>query len=118
MCCRETVMPITATEASRLSRRTGLSEEQFCTNDYLGIRRLLDNQDTKACVFLATSSDLPTAAGICTVYDARPLGCHTYPVILDQKDLAILDDLCPYTSEFDEPTEDDGLRLLNFGSKL
>lgn len=118
MCCRETVMPITATEASRLSRRTGLSEEQFCSKDDSGIRRLLNNQDTKACVFLATSSDLPTAPGICTVYDARPLGCRTYPVILDEQDLAILDDLCPYTSEFDEPTEDDALRLLNFESKL
>lgn len=118
MCCRETVMPITATEASRLSRRTGLSEEQFCSKDDSGIRRLLNNQDTKACVFLATSSDLPTAPGICTVYDVRPLGCRTYPVILDEQDLAILDDICPYTSEFDEPTEDDALRLLNFESKL
>ena len=64
--------------------------------------------------FLATNSDLKDAPGICTVYDARPLGCRTYPVILDEKDLAILDDLCPYTSEFDEPTEDDALRLTQF----
>mgnify|MGYP006266796981 FL=1 len=111
-------MPITATEASRLERRTGLSEDQFCGRDESGIRRLLNNQETKACVFLATGSDLVTAPGICTVYDVRPLGCHTYPVILDEKDLAILDDLCPHTSEFDEPTEDDALRLLNFESKL
>ncbi len=118
MCCRETIMPITATEASRLARRTGLSEDQFCGRDESGIRRLLNNQETKACVFLATGSDLVTAPGICTVYDVRPLGCRTYPVILDEKDLAILDDLCPHTSEFDEPTEDDALRLLNFESKL
>ena len=111
-------MPITATEASRLARRPGLSEDQFCGRDESGIRRLLDNQETKACVFLATGSDLVTAPGICTVYDVRPLGCRTYPVILDEKDLAILDDLCPHTSEFDEPSEDDALRLLNFESKL
>ena len=111
-------MPITATEASRLARRTGLYEDQFCGRDESGIRRLLNNQDTKACVFLATGSDLVTAPGICTVYDVRPLGCHTYPVILDEKDIAILDDLCPHTSQFDEPTEDDALRLLNFESKL
>jgi len=111
-------MPITATEASRLARRTGLYEDQFCSRDESGIRRLLNNQETKACVFLATGSDLVTAPGICTVYDVRPLGCRTYPVILDEKDLAILDDLCPHTSEFDEPTEDDALRLLNFESKL
>ena len=89
MCCRETIMPITASEASRLSRRTGLSEEQFCSKDEAGIRRLLNNQETKACVFLATTSALPSAPGICSVYDTRPFGCKTYPVILDEKDLAI-----------------------------
>ena len=118
MCGREIVMPITATEASRLSRRTGLSENQCCGKDQSGIRRLLNNQDTKACVFLATGFDLVTSSRICTVYDSGPLGCRTYPVILDEKDLAILDDLCPHTNEFAEPTEDDALRLLNFESKL
>ncbi len=111
-------MPITSTEASRLSRRTGLSEEQFSSKDESGIRRLLNNQQTKACVFLATTSELPTAPGICSVYEIRPLGCRTYPVILDEKDLAILDDLCPHTTEFDEPSEDDGHRLLNLELKL
>ena len=118
MCCRETIMPITATEASRLSRRTGLSEEQFCSKDEAGIRRLLNNQETKACVFLATTSPLPSAPGICSVYDTRPFGCKTYPVILDEKDLAILDNLCPHTDEFDEPVEEDADRLLNLESKL
>ena len=118
MCCRETVMPITATEASRLSRRTGLSEDQFCGKDESGIRRLLNNQETKACVFLATPSDLPSAPGFCSVYESRPLGCRTYPVILDESDLAILDDLCPHTDDFDQPTEDDAHRLLNLESKL
>ena len=111
-------MPITATEASRLSRRTGLTENQFCSPDESGIRRLLNNQETKACVFLATTSDLPTAPGICSVYYSRPQGCRTYPVILDEKDLAIMDDLCPHTSEFDKPSEDEALRLLNLELKL
>jgi len=118
MCCRETVMPITATEASRLTRRTGMSEDQFCSKDEDGIRRLLNNQETRACVFLATSSDIPTAPGVCSVYDSRPLGCRTYPTILNEEDLAILDDLCPHTADFDEPDEDDAHRLLNLESKL
>ena len=118
MCCRETVMPITAVEASRLTRRTGMAEDQFCSKDENGIRRLLNNQDTRACVFLATSSDLPSAPGICSVYDSRPLGCKTYPVILNEEDLAILDDLCPYTESFDEPGEDDAHILLNLEEKL
>lgn len=111
-------MPITATEASRLTRRTGMDEDQFCSKDENGIRRLLNNQETRSCVFLATSSDIPTAPGVCSVYDSRPLGCRTYPVILNEEDLAILDDLCPHTVEFDEPDEEDAHRLLNLESKL
>jgi Fe-S-cluster containining protein len=111
-------MPITAVEASRLTRRTGMAEDQFCSKDENGIRRLLNNQDTRACVFLATSSDLPSAPGICSVYDSRPLGCKTYPVILNEEDLAILDDLCPYTESFDEPGEDEVHILLNLEEKL
>ena len=111
-------MPITAAEASRLTRRTGMSVDQFCSKDENGIRRLLNNQETRACVFLATSSDLPTAPGVCSVYDSRPLGCKTYPTILNEEDLAFLDDLCPYTEMFDEPTEEDGHRLLNLEEKL
>lgn len=119
MCCRETVMPITAAEASRLSRRTGMDQSDFCSKDESGIRRLLNSQLTKACVFLATESDLPTAPGICSVYDSRPLGCKTYPTVLNDEDIAILDDeICPYTEEFEEPDEDDALRLLNLEAKL
>jgi len=119
MCCRETIMPITATEASRLSRRTGMAESDFCSKDELGIRRLLNSQSTKACVFLATESDLPTAPGICSVYDSRPLGCKTYPSVLNDEDIAILDDeICPHTDEFDEPDEEVALRLLNLEAKL
>ena len=79
---------------------------------------LEDDQETKACVFLATTSSLPTAPGVCSVYDSRPLGCRMYPVILDNDDSAILDDLCPHKSEFDIPSEEDAHRLLNFESKL
>ncbi len=111
-------MPITSTEASRLARRTGMSEEQFCSKDEYGIRRLLNNQKTKACVFLATESDSPHAAGICSVYDSRPLGCQTYPIVLNESDEAILDDLCPHTSDFPEPSEDDAISLLNLEERL
>lgn len=111
-------MAITGVEASRLSRRTGMDEENFCNKDESGIRRLLNNQLTKACVFLATESDLPTAAGMCSVYDSRPLGCRTYPIVLDSEDSAILDDKCPYNDHFEEPDDDDVHRLLILESKL
>lgn len=118
MCCRETTMPITAAEASRLARRTGMSEESFCSKDEHGIRRLLNNQETMACVFLATASAAPDAPGVCSVYESRPLGCQTYPIVLDDEDSAVLDDLCPHTDGFDEPEEEDAIRLLNLESKL
>jgi Fe-S-cluster containining protein len=111
-------MPITAVEASRLARRTGMDEENFCNKDESGIRRLLNNQTTKACVFLATESDLPTAAGMCSVYESRPLGCRTYPIVLNSDDSASLDDKCPYNEHFEEPDDDDVHRLLILESKL
>ena len=46
-CCRETTMPITKAEASRLARRTGMKQDDFSVlND--GILTLLNNADTKA----------------------------------------------------------------------
>ena len=111
-------MPITAVEASRLERRTGMDEEEFCSKDEDGIRRLLNNDSTLACVFLATNSKDKYAPGICSVYDSRPKGCRTFPVVLSDEDIAILDDICPHTSEFDEPTEENALSLLNLEAKL
>jgi len=111
-------MPLTAVEASRLTRRTGMSEDQFCFIDDDGIRRLLNNDKTKACVFLATDSPDKNAPGICSVYESRPFGCKSYPIILNKKNLAILDELCPHTDEFDEPIENDALLLLNLEEKL
>jgi Fe-S-cluster containining protein len=118
ICCRETTMPLTAAEASRLERRTGMKEDQFCSKDEEGIRRLLNNESTLACVFLATNSKEKYAPGVCSVYDSRPKGCRTFPIVLNDENNAILDDICPHTSEFDEPTEEDALSLLNLEAKL
>jgi Fe-S-cluster containining protein len=117
-CCRETTMPITASESARLSRRTGMKEDEFCFRDEENVRRLLNNDTTKACVFLATDSAEKTAPGICTVYEARPMGCTTYPIVLNEKDKAILDELCPHLDGFDEPEEEDAIRLLNLEERL
>ena len=117
-CCRETTMPITASEAARLSRRTGMKEDDFCFRDDDNIRRLLNNDSTKACVFLATDSAERKAPGICTVYEARPMGCTTYPIVLDPKDNAVLDELCLYLDAFDKPGDEDAIRLLNLEERL
>ena len=61
-CCRETTMPITKAEAARLARRTGMAQNDFCVqND--GVLTLLNNAETRACVFLLTDSSDTTLRG-------------------------------------------------------
>ncbi|MBT60676.1 MAG: hypothetical protein CMA63_03880 [Euryarchaeota archaeon] len=116
-CCRETTMPVTKAEASLLSRRTGMSIEDFTwKND--GILTLLNSATTKACVFLLTSSSDISAEGMCSVYEVRPQGCKTYPNVLSENDTAILDDGCPHRAQFPDPTEDDTIVLLNLEERL
>ena len=116
-CCRETTMPITKSEASRLSRRTGMTLEQFSWSNN-GILTLLNNEKTKACVFLLTDSSNKNAEGLCSVYDIRPKGCTTYPHVLDKNDQVILDSGCPFKERFPQPTEDDAMTLLNLEERL
>ena len=110
-------MPTTKTESAVISRRTGMETESFAW-DNNGILTLLNSADTEACVFLITESKDVYAPGICSIYEFRPKGCTTYPVVLDSNDNAILDDGCPYKDKFPEPTEDDAMTLLNLEEKL
>ena len=116
-CCRDTTMPLTKAEASLLARRTGLSVEDFTwrNNDIL---TLLNNEETRACVFLLTSSSDVSADGMCSVYEVRPQGCRTYPNVLNHEDEAILDEGCPHRHRFPEPSDDDAVVLLNLEERL
>ena len=116
-CCRETTMPLTKAEASLLSRRTGLAVEDFTWRNN-GILTLLNDESTRACVFLLTSSSDVDAEGMCSVYEVRPKGCRTYPNVLNHKDEAILDEGCPHRARFPEPTEEDSIVLLNLEEQL
>ena len=116
-CCRETTMPLTISEAKRLSRRTGMAVETF-TWEHNGVLTLLNDETTRACVFLLTASSDPGAEGMCSVYGVRPEGCRKYPIVLNPKDEAILDDGCPHRSQFPEPSEDDAIALLNLEERL
>jgi Fe-S-cluster containining protein len=78
---------------------TGQHPDQF-SKEESGIRILLNNSATEACVFLDTESDDPQAPGLCSIYENRPIGCRTYPLILNEEDEAFLDSLCPYREEF------------------
>ena len=116
-CCRETTMPLTRSEASRLARRTGMTLEQFTWSNN-GVLTLLNNKATNACVFLLTDSPNHDAEGLCSVYDIRPKGCSKYPYVLDSSDKVILDQGCPYKQRFDEPTDEDAMTLLNLEERL
>ena len=52
------------------------------------------------------------------MYEVRPEGCRKYPIVLNPKDEAILDDGCPHRSQFPQPTEDDAIALLNLEERL
>ena len=110
-------MPITQAEASLLSRRTGMKITDFTWSNK-GILTLINNDETKACMFLLTDSAEKFAPGICSVYDIRPKGCQLYPMVLNHQDMAIIDDGCPYGNDFLQPTEDDTLTILNLEERL
>ena len=91
LCCRETIVPVTDTDVRRLMRQTGLRADAIarlfssadldydgdrswvrlaCGKRVLGLR-----QRAGTCRFL-------NEHGLCTVYDARPITCRTYPYMV------------------------------------
>ncbi len=94
-------MPLSPIDTLRIATNTGQHPNQF-SKDEDGIRILLNNPETSACVFLDTDSSDPQASGLCSIYDNRPTGCRTYPLILNSEDEAFLDPLCPHRDEFPE----------------
>jgi len=116
-CCRETTMPITRAEASRLARRTGMALDDFAVNND-GALTLLNNADTRACVFLLTDSSDLHAEGLCSVYEIRPKGCQTYPYVLNPDDHAVLDEQCPHRAQFPPPPEGMDVVLLNLEERI
>tara|TARA_B100000513_G_C11806048_1_gene153752 strand:+ start:137 stop:481 length:345 start_codon:yes stop_codon:yes gene_type:complete len=110
-------MPVTEAEAKRLSRRTGMQLDSF-TWENNGILTLLNDEKTRACVFLLTASSDVNAEGVCSVYEVRPEGCRKYPIVLNPKDEAMLDEGCPHREHFPEPSESDAIELLNLEERL
>ena len=110
-------MPLTKAEASLLSRRTGMDVDSFTWKNN-GVLTLLNDETTRACVFLLTSSADVNAEGMCSVYEVRPRGCRTYPNVLNDQDEAILDEGCPHRSQFPTPSEEDAITLLNLEEQL
>ena len=109
-------MPLTKAEAAKLVRRTGMAIEKFTWKNEAGILTLLNDNTTRACVFLETDSTAEDGPGICKIHSHRPSGCRSYPVVLDLEDLVFKDELCPFGDEFPEATEEQRLALLSLDS--
>jgi len=116
-CCRATEMPLSPSDVLRIATTTGQHPDQF-SKEESGIRILLNDSSTAACVFLDTESDDPQAPGTCSIYANRPIGCRTYPLILNADDEAFLDTLCPHRDDFPEASPALLLMLKQLDSEL
>nr|AIF04991.1 putative Fe-S oxidoreductase [uncultured marine group II/III euryarchaeote KM3_178_D06] len=101
-CCRETEMPVTRADISRITA-LGHKLSFFTIVQPDGSVRLANSNETKACVFLTTDSAEEDAPGTCSIWKDRPEGCRIYPLILDELDQPFLDELCPHRDEFSIP---------------
>ena len=94
LCCLETEMELTGADIERLENMgfTGFYQETE------PIRTLM-NRDGR-CFFLDRSN-------LCSVYRDRPMGCRSYPLMMDLETYeGVLDELCPYADEFMVDPED------------
>lgn len=94
-CCTDTAMELTGGDMARLE---GAGHRDFSTSD-----GKLTNRDGR-CIFLKTD-------GRCGVYDIRPEGCRSYPLVMRLPERQpVLDRDCPYRALF-KPTAEDMIAL-------
>ena len=87
-CCLKTAMSLLENDIERLKRK---GFEAFFIVNHDGWLQL-KNKDGK-CIF--------NDGNQCLIYEYRPEGCKSYPIIYDDDaDCAILDEECPYKHEF------------------
>ncbi len=85
VCCTQTEMLLSKKDIKRLESR-GYSPESFVQYDKQGYAQL-KNRDGY-CVFYDCKKHR------CIVYDDRPAGCRVYPVIVDEENRIVLDNIC------------------------
>ena len=88
-CCLETEMPLLNKDIEQI-KRIGYEYDFFVVSKFGWLQ--LKNRDGK-CVFNDDKQ--------CLIYDERPEGCKSYPIIYDDDaDCATLDEECPHIDEF------------------
>ena len=85
VCCTETEMLLSNKDIKRLEKK-GFSQNQFANLDKQGYA-VLKNRGGY-CVFYNCKKR------VCSIYVNRPSGCRVYPVILDEEEGIVLDNIC------------------------
>lgn len=111
-------MPLSEEDVKRITSVLDLPAEEFTKplSDTGGVLELANSPITDACVFLETDSKDVDSWGVCSIYEFRPTGCRTYPVVLDMKDQVFKDELCPWQEDFPSATEEQRQLLLKLDS--
>ena len=105
-CCLETEMPLSNSDISRI-KNLGFSEDHFILEDR-GELRLRNHRGR--CVFHDGQG--------CTIYNNRPEGCQTYPLVYDPyNERVVLHDYCPHETKFRITTEN-SRTVVNLIKKL
>ncbi len=102
ICCKDTIVPITDADVKRLMKATGLPADEiirlYSMSDlhYDNDRTWIQMGYGKRIVGLKKNGDrckFLNEHGLCTVYDARPITCRTYPYMVQLDDAGRLDEL-------------------------
>ena len=92
-CCEETEMLLSNEDIERLERE-GYEKEFFVRVDKNGYA-ILRNRDG-VCVFFDPERKA------CRERPNRPLGCRIYPVMFDEAEGIVIDDICPAKDTINE----------------
>lgn len=86
VCCEKTEMMLSNADIKRLEK-LGYKRSKFVRYDKHGFAKL--QNCCGFCVFYNVEKCR------CKIYEHRPLGCRTYPVIYSEEEGIIVDNLCP-----------------------
>ncbi len=104
-CCQDTEMPLSEMDIKRIMAM-GNTYDDFAVevDHWLQLRNR-----NGLCVF--------HDGRLCTIYEVRPEGCRSYPLLYDDDTGAVLDDECPHIDEM-EPTSHDKDIIMALVRKL
>ena len=110
VCCQQTDMLLSERDIARLERK-GYDRESYARFDPDGYALLRNRQG--CCVFYNAKERK------CNVYAVRPAGCRVYPVILDEDQGVVVDQICHAQTTISEQEKNRrGVRVLRLLDKI